>query len=136
MKTGYLWHPGHAWLACLRVGDGLTVVLATGVVVLLFATLWTTSRADRAIVRQGGELIAEIALTAPRRVEVVGPIGTSVIEIASGRARVLADPGPRQYCVQQGWLTRANAVAICAPNQVSLQLAGPSNSNRHDSISY
>lgn len=124
------------WLTCLRVGDALTIALATSVVVLLFATLWTTSRADRAIVRQGGELVAEVALTAPRQVEVVGPIGISVIEIAAGRARVLSDPGPRQYCVQQGWLTRANAVAICAPNQVSLQLAGPASSNRHDSITY
>lgn len=133
MKT---WHPWHLGLTCLRIGDGLTVALATAVVVLLFATLWTTSRADRAIVRQGGELVAEIALTAPRRIEVVGPIGTSVIEIASGRARVVSDPGPRQYCVQQGWLERANAIAICAPNHVSLQLAGPGTSNRHDSLSY
>jgi hypothetical protein len=47
-----------------------------------------------------------------------------VIEVQPGRARVLSDPGPRQYCVQQGWLTRANAVAICAPNHVTLQLSG------------
>ncbi|MFZ5504233.1 MAG: NusG domain II-containing protein, partial [Pseudomonadota bacterium] len=42
-----------------------------------------------------------------------------------GRARVAADPGPRQYCVHQGWLTRAGAVAVCAPSHISLQLAGP-----------
>jgi hypothetical protein len=39
--------------------------------------------------------------------------------------------------VQQGWLTRANAVAICAPNHVSLQLAGRGGAHAdHDSINY
>ena len=47
-----------------------------------------------------------------------------MIEIQPGRARVAADPGPRQYCVKQGWLTRTNAIAICAPNHVSLFLSG------------
>ena len=125
-----------SWLACLRPGDALTVALAGGLVVTLFATLWTNTRADRAIVRQGGELVAELALSNARRIDIAGPIGTTVIEIAPGRARVVSDPGPRQYCVQQGWLTRVNAVAICAPNQVSLMLAGPGSGNRHDSLSY
>jgi hypothetical protein len=50
---------------------------------------------------------------------------------------VLSDPGPRQYCVQQGWLTRANAVAICAPNHVTLQLGGRGGaSTGYDSINY
>ena len=124
------------WLSCLRPGDLLTVAVGIGLVVSLFATLWTNARADRVMVRQGGELVAEIGLSTPYRLDVAGPIGTTVIEIAPGRARVAADPGPRQYCVQQGWLTRVNAVAICAPNQVSLMLSGPGSGNRHDSLAY
>ena len=115
MKT---WHPWHLGLTCLRIGDGLTVALATAVVVLLFATLWTTSRADRAIVRQGGELVAEIALTAPRRIEVVGPIGTSVIEIASGRARVVSDP--RGVLEEFGLESRVTRAASCASVMASV----------------
>jgi hypothetical protein len=39
--------------------------------------------------------------------------------------------------VQQGWLTRANAVAICAPNHVTLQLAGRGGSNSaYDTLNY
>jgi adenosylhomocysteinase len=37
----------------------------------------------------------------------------------------LADPGPRQYCVRQGWLARPGEIAICAPNQVSVEIRGP-----------
>ena len=124
------------WLSCLRPGDLLTVALGSVVVVSLFATFWTNARADRALVRQGGELIAELGLSSSRRLDVTGPIGTTVIEVSPGRARVASDPGPRQYCVQQGWLERVNAVAICAPNQVSLTLAGPGSGNRHDSLAY
>jgi hypothetical protein len=39
--------------------------------------------------------------------------------------------------VQQGWLTRANAVAICAPNHVTLQLSGRSGQNGgYDTLNY
>jgi hypothetical protein len=67
-------------------------------------------------------------------IEVPGPLGRTRIEVEPGRARVAADPGPRQYCVRQGWLTRAGAVAICAPNEVSLTLSG--GSAQYDSLNY
>ena len=122
------------WLRYIRPGDWLVVCSGFAGAGLLFPLFWNSTHADRAIVRRDGELITEIALTTTKRIEVQGPIGTTVIEIAPGRARVQSDPGPRQYCVQQGWLTRANAIAICAPNHVSLTLLG--RSGRHDSINY
>jgi hypothetical protein len=57
-----------------------------------------------------------------------------VILVEPGRARVAADPGPRQYCVRQGWLKRPGEIAICAPNHVSLQIAG--RRSGFDSIAY
>jgi hypothetical protein len=33
-------------------------------------------------------------------------------------------PRPRQYCVRQGWLARPGEIAICAPNQVSVEIRG------------
>jgi hypothetical protein len=122
------------WREHLRPGDWLTLFLATACTGVLFPLFWDGSHADRAIIRSDGKLIAEVALTETRRIDVPGPIGTTVIEIQPGRARVMSDPGPRQYCVQQGWLARANAIAICAPNHVSLTLTG--RNNRHDSIGY
>lgn len=76
------------------------------------------------VIRAGGELFAEYPLSRPQQIEVPGPLGITVIEVETGRARVYSDPGPRQYCVLQGWLTRSGSVAICAPNQVSLMLTG------------
>jgi hypothetical protein len=123
-----------AWLDLLRVGDWVSVLIAAAVVSASFPLLWSGGKAERAVVRLDGRVVAEFPLAAARRFTVKGPLGETLIEIAPGRARVLSDPGPRQYCVQQGWLTRPNAIAICAPNHVSLSLSGRDPS--HDSINY
>ena len=126
-----------AWLALLRPGDWATILFAALAVATAFPLLWSGGQAERAVVRLDGRVLAELPLSTPRRFTVTGPLGATQIEIAPGRARVLSDPGPRQYCVQQGWLTRANAVAICAPNHVSLQLSGRSGQNgAYDTLNY
>ena len=130
--------PGHApWRTLLKAGDWLLLLAAGIFVAASYPLLWRGGVADRAIVKRDGELVTELALNAPRKYEVVGAIGTTVIEVQPGRARVLSDPGPRQYCVQQGWLTRANAVAICAPNHVTLQLSARGGRNGgYDTLNY
>lgn len=118
----------------LRPGDWATIFLSVIGVAISFPLLWSGGRAELAVIRLDGKVVAEFPLSAPRRHAVAGPLGETVIEIVPGRARVLSDPGPRQYCVQQGWLTRPNAIAICAPNHVSLSLSGRDSS--HDSLNY
>lgn len=128
---------GGPWQQLLRPGDWLLLLASAMLVVGSYPLLWRGGTADRAIIKRDGQLVTELALNVPRRYEVAGAIGTTVIEVQPGRARVLSDPGPRQYCVQQGWLTRANAVAICAPNHVTLQLGGRGGANAgYDSINY
>lgn len=96
--------------------------------------LWRGGVPDKAVVRAAGRIVAELPLSQARLLEVAGPLGITLVEIEPGRARVASDPGPRQYCVRQGWLTRAGAVAICAPNQVSLSLVG--GAVEFDSLNY
>jgi hypothetical protein len=128
---------GHApWRTLLKPGDWALLLAAVLLVAASYSLLWRGGVADRAIVKRDGQLVTELALNIPRKYEVTGAIGTTVIEVQPGRARVLSDPGPRQYCVQQGWLTRANAVAICAPNHVTLQLSGRSGPNGYDTLNY
>ncbi|GAB6050247.1 hypothetical protein JCM16106_10930 [Hydrogenophilus islandicus] len=100
--------------------------LACGIVAVAASLLWLTQAGapTHAVVRVGGKVVGTYPLDAPRSVQVVGPLGETVVEIAPGRARVLRDPSPRQLCVRQGWLTRAGSVAICAPNEVSVELTG------------
>ncbi len=122
------------WLAYLRPGDWLVIAASAAVVALTLPLLWQGGFAERAIIRQDGRIFAEIDLGGRREVAVPGPLGATLVAIEPGRARVVADPGPRQYCVRQGWLARPGEIAICAPNHVSVQIAG--RTRAYDSLSY
>lgn len=123
-----------SWLALLRPGDWLVMLAGALLVGISIPVFWQGGLAERAIIRQEGKVFAEVDLRTKRQLEVSGPLGTTVIDIEPGRARVLSDPGPRQYCVRQGWLMRPGEIAICAPNRVSVQIAG--RTKVYDSISY
>ena len=123
-----------SWLPLIRPGDWL-IMLASGLAVgASFPIFWQGGLAERAIIRQEGRVFAEVDLKARKQYEVAGPLGTTLIAVEPGRARVVADPSPRQYCVKQGWLMRPGEIAICAPNRVSVQIAG--RTRVYDSISY
>ena len=122
------------WLALIRPGDWLVIVGGAALVGTSIPVFWQGGMADRAIIRQEGRIFAEVDLKARKQFAVAGPLGTTVIAVEAGRARVVADPGPRQYCVKQGWLMRPGEIAICAPNRVSVQIAG--RTKVYDSISY
>ncbi|WP_202635680.1 NusG domain II-containing protein [Rugosibacter aromaticivorans] len=126
-----------SWHKYLKAGDWLVLLVSGALVVFSYALLWRGGVADRAIVKRDGKTVIELSLNSARKARVEGPLGTTVIEVQPGRARVFSDPGPRQYCVQQGWLTRAGAVAICAPNHLTLQLNGRNADNAdYDSLNY
>ena len=108
----------------LRPGDVLILLVGIAGWAILTLSLWQSGPAAQAQVRRDGVLVAAYPLSEDRTVSVVGPLGTTMIRIESGRARVVSDPGPRQYCVRQGWLTRPGEMALCAPNHISLTLTG------------
>jgi hypothetical protein len=121
-------------LALFRPGDWLVLLTAFVVCLLAFPLARRSGVAEKAIIRQGGRVFAEIDLSRASRVKVPGPIGTTTVVVEDGRARVLSDPGIQQYCVRQGWLKRTGDIAICAPNEVSLQIAG--RGEVYDSLNY
>ena len=122
------------WRGLLRPGDVLVALGGLLVCGYALLVLWQGGVPDGAVIRAGGKVVARVDLARERMIEVPGPLGVTLIEIRPGRARVAADPGPRQYCVRQGWLTQAGAVAICAPNEVSLSLTG--RAADYDSLNY
>ena len=123
-----------AILPHLKPGDWLTLLLGGASVVLLVLNLWNGGLADKAIIRSGGNIFREVPLSRDQQIEVPGPLGISVISIQGRRARIVSDPSPRQYCVRQGWLQQAGEIAICLPNQVSVELTG--SVKKYDSLNY
>lgn len=123
-----------ALLHLIRPGDWLVLGGAAVLCATLVPLAWRSGAAEKAVVKRDGAVVAELPLTHKRTLQVQGPLGVTLIEVQPGRARVAADPGPRQYCVRQGWLTRPNSIAICAPNHVSLALVG--RNAAYDSLNY
>ncbi|MDP2057234.1 MAG: NusG domain II-containing protein, partial [Thiobacillus sp.] len=111
-------------LMLLRAGD-VGVLMAGGILVIaLTLWAWGGDRGDTVVIRAAGQVVQTAALTHAQTFSVNGPLGTTQIEIEPGRARVVADPSPRQLCVKQGWLTLSGQAALCLPNQVSLEIRG------------
>ena len=122
------------WFALFKPGDWLLTGLGLVVCAASFALAWPGGFAETALIRRGGEIFAELDLARNRHIEVPGPLGITRIVVHQRRVRVVSDPGPRQYCVRQGWLASAGEIAICAPNQVSVQVL--QGKKVYDSLSY
>ncbi len=118
----------------LRPGDWITLLLGVVLIGLMIQTFWQGGQADTVLIRAGGKVFLEAPLSRDREIEVPGPLGQTRILIEKNRARVAADPSPRQYCVRQGWLSRAGEVAVCLPNEISVELRG--GASNYDSLNY
>jgi len=118
----------------IKPGDWLTLLLGALFASYLAITLWQGGVADKAVIRSGGKIFREAPLSRNQIIEVPGPLGISRVAIHDRQARIAADPSPRQYCVRQGWLKQVGEIAVCLPNQVSVELSG--GSKRYDSLNY
>ena len=124
----------HATLRFFKPGDWLTLLLGSLCVVLITLKLWSGDIADKAIIRSGGKIFSEVPLSRDQQIEVPGPLGISIVTIEKRKARITSDPSPRQYCVRQGWLQQSGEIAICLPNEVSVELTG--SKKKYDSLNY
>lgn len=123
-----------SFLHDLRPGDWLTLLAGGLCIILLANKVWNGGIADTAVIRSGGKVFSSVPLSRDQLIEVPGPLGTSIITIEKGKARISSDPSPRQYCVRQGWLEQSGEIAICLPNEVSVELTG--GQKRYDSLNY
>ena len=123
-----------AVLQHIKPGDWLTLLLGGICVVLLTLKVWGGDLADKAIIRSGGKIFSVVPLSRDQQIAVPGPLGISIIAIQNRKARIASDPSPRQYCVRQGWLQQAGEIALCLPNQVSIELVG--SKKKYDSLNY
>lgn len=118
----------------LKPGDLLVLVSAGLLTSALFLHAWSKPAGDTLLVRAQGKLMVRAALDRDADYAVPGSLGLSRIEVRQGRVRVTADPGPKQICVQQGWVSRAGEALLCLANQVSVEVGG--GARPFDSINY
>lgn len=116
------------------IGDWFVIITSLVAVIFLFQTLWINTPASQLRIRQGDKIIGTYDLDQSRELHIHGPLGESHISINQGKVRFKQSPCNNQYCVHQGWLHRTGQVAVCLPNQVSIQLIGES--KPYDSLNY
>ena len=58
--------------------------------------------------------------TQDRKIDVAGPLGTTVIGIKGGRAWVVSSPCPGKTCVRAGRTGPGDGPVVCLPNEVSV----------------
>ena len=114
-------------LAHLKAGDLLIATLLAASCFGSFYFLWyRQTSASHVLLYQNGQLVQRWPLRLDSQLSLQGPLGRTVVEVRDGRARIAADPSPRQYCVQQGWLRGAGSTALCLPNRTAITLEGDS----------
>jgi hypothetical protein len=118
----------------LLLGDWLVIIASVFAIILMFQVFWSFEHASKLKIRQGNQIIGTYDLNQTRDLHIQGALGDSLISISQGKVRFKQSPCNNQYCVHQGWLNRAGQVAICIPNQISLQLIGAKSS--YDSLNY
>ena len=116
------------------IGDWFIIITGIIAVILMFLQFWSFEQASKLKIRQGNKVVGTYDLNQTRVLKISGALGISYISIHDGKVRFKQSPCHNQYCVHQGWLSHAGQVAICIPNQVSLQLLGKQNS--YDSLNY
>lgn len=121
-------------MATIKSGDWAVLALGLLAVLALAAHYWMSPGGERLIIKRGGDVFLTASLAHAFSVNVPGPLGVTQVEVADHRARVRSDPGPRQLCVHQGWISHEGEAAICLPNQVSVEIVG--RVRRYDSLNY
>jgi hypothetical protein len=116
------------------LGDWLVIIACVVAIIFMFLQFWSFEQASKLKIRQGNQIIGTYDLNQTRDLRIHGALGDSLISISQGKVRFKKSPCNNQYCVHQGWLNRAGQVAICIPNQISLQLIGAKSS--YDSLNY
>jgi hypothetical protein len=117
----------------LQLGDWLILIMSLAMTGYLFSQYDSMQIAQKVQIKQGHTLLGTYTLNQQKRIVAKGPLGDSIIEIKDGKARFAHAPCHNQYCVHQGWLKHAGQLAVCLPNQVTLQLLGEKG---FDSLSY
>ena len=115
--------------------DWLVLACALLLLPLLYAHYWSEAgTAIRVRIAASGQPEIELPLDTPRRIEVHGPLGDSVVEIKNGRVRFVSSSCRGLFCVFLGWLAFVGVFAACLPFGALVSIEGAL--ARFDSINF
>jgi len=108
-----------------RPADILVILISAAATA---ASAWAVAGrrgAETLLVSAGGREYA-YPLDRDARLEFDGPLGTTVVSVEKGAARVVSSPCENQLCVSSGAVSRRGQWIACLPNAVLLRVGGAS----------
>lgn len=102
----------------------LAILLLAGAAVFVSAMGVYGGGGKPSVVVSAGEHEWIYPLDGERSLDVAGPLGTTVVAVADGAARILSSPCPNQTCVASGARALPGQWLACLPNKVFVRIEG------------
>lgn len=107
----------------VRFGDWMVLLFFVLLILWSIRVLWFGSEGETVICLTP-EGVTRFSLSESREVMLHGALGTTLVQISDGRARVLDSACPNKVCCRMGDISRSGQVIACLPNQVSIRIEG------------
>lgn len=120
--------------------DKILIIILVIIALASFAghRLWSKGQqVTTAEISADGKIVERIdlqGLTQQKEFSVQGPLGSTVVQVRDGEARIVSSPCPDKICIRMGWLKSSGQSAVCVPNHILLHIVSEEN-NQIDSIS-
>ncbi len=112
-------------LSFLTKGDKVLLILSLALGLgSLGISRFSRGAGSHVCVEAKGKLVAQVGLFENQHIVVDGAIGKTVVEIAQGKARVVASDCPEQICVKTGRIDKIGDTIVCVPNRVVVRVIG------------
>lgn len=121
-------------MTATTIVDRIIIALAIIFIIWLYQHYWIKpDKANYALILVANQKPIKINLDTDKKLNIQGAIAQSTIEILKGRIRFVTSPCHNQQCVHTGWLTQGREIAVCLPNQITIQML---ETDEYDAIVY
>ncbi|SEA37479.1 hypothetical protein SAMN05660420_01918 [Desulfuromusa kysingii] len=115
-----------SWTKHLTSFDRRLLVIVAVLVALSFSILLRQSSGARVVVSIDDRTVFVAPLAKDQKVELVGPLGKTVLQVENGAARIISSPCPHKVCMRMGDARHSGDLLACVPNKIVVSIEGDS----------
>jgi hypothetical protein len=104
--------------------DRLVLALLLAATAASFSLLSRGEAGERLIAESDGRILFTAPLAVDQAVSLRGALGSTVLEIRQGAARILSSPCPHKECMAMGPAVRRGDLLACVPNRLLVRIEG------------
>ena len=108
----------------LRFPDLAVLFLTTAITVFCTISIYGKSASSVQFIIQGKNERWVYSVDHNAKVEIAGPLGTTIVELKDARAQVVFSPCVNQICTASGVIQRRGQWIACLPNVVFVRAEG------------